>query len=121
MDFGKKNRVGNYYLLKVNEGGFPYIKAGDIAESWSVKFAYTHVMFATLERLVDEEQINAIAALLTTWFGVCSILDAEFTKNVFDEIDGFVNRRADISESTEEEKKEMDILSDMEQKIKEES
>lgn len=117
MDFGKKNRVRNYFVLKYKKDGMPFIKVGDIAGSWSVEYAYTHMMFAVLEKMVDDNAEGAMTALITSWYGACSIFDSNFTKSIFDEIDGFVKRRADVSESTEEEKEQIDVISEMEEHL----
>lgn len=77
--FGKKVRVGNFYVMKYNRtlsgsqlgelrkeypaellkglgrAGIPMLKISTAAEDWSVSYAFTHTVFQYIDALADDD------------------------------------------------------------------
>lgn len=119
MDFGKKKRVGNFVVLKYKKGETPVIRVNDAAGVWAVEFSFTHAMFAYIDSLKDEKSWEPVHALFVMWFGVSSILNAQFVKDVYALIDEFVKREAKPTEPTQEEQEEEDALIAAEEQLAE--
>lgn len=117
MDFGKKKRVGNFSILKYNKDGVPFIKVSDIAGSWAIEFAMVHKMFAYIDSLEDsdDEQWKVLNILIVSWLGATSILNADFSKRVYEAIDLWAKENGDPTPSTEEELEEQRVLAEMEE------
>lgn len=89
LEFGKKVRVGNFYIIKLTKslsskevkelrkqsgiapdiakrlerGGLPYIKVSTISENWNIQFAVGTTMFLLIENEYDKLEDGGLTAL----------------------------------------------------------
>lgn len=98
MEFGKKIRIGNFYLLKYLKQEVPYMKVGTISEIWSMEYGVTHGMFQLLDKATPDEYA-AIRSIITNMFSTASILDMQYTKDVAEATKRYLeSRKSDISD-----------------------
>lgn len=124
MEFGKKYRVGNYYMVKVSKSlsgaeqsalrsylpeelkrglhrrSLPYIRIGTISGSWAIEFSLFEGMFtaldgATEEELRDTETLNLLHNLFTGFHVDTTMMgDKEYNQAKSAALQSFLERRA---------------------------
>lgn len=138
MEFGKKYRVGNYYMIKVNRSlsgleqaelrsylpeelkkdlhrrSLPYIRISTVSGSWAIEFSLFEKMFqaldgATAEELRDRETMNLLHNLFTGFHVDTTIMgDKEYNQAKSSALQSFLERKAKEMKPETEEDKKAD-------------
>ena len=138
MEFGKKYRVGNFYMIKVTKTlpkkelatirewipeelrknlsrhGMPYIKVGTVTGSWGVEFGPLERMFSALdgaskEELADKETISMLSNLFSGMYVDTSMLgDKEYNTAKSEALQSLTKRLAKAKREETEEEKAED-------------
>lgn len=117
MDFGKVKRIGNFSVLKYKERNVSVIKVSAVSNNWSVSFSESHFLFTYINNLETEEDWKVLNLIAVSWFGVCTIVEKDFTANLYKMIDDYVKRNIDLAETTEEENKEGQTIVETEERL----
>lgn len=138
MEFGKKYRVGNYYMIKVNRSlsgveqaelrsylpdelkkdlhrrSLPYIRISTVSGSWAVEFSLFERVFqaldgATAEELRDGETLSLLDALFTGFHVDTTIMgDREYNRAKSAALQSFLERKASEMKPETDEDKKAD-------------
>lgn len=138
MEFGKKYRVGNYYMIKVNRSlsgleqaelrsylpdelkkdlhrrSLPYIRISTVSGSWAIEFSLFERVFqaldgATAEELRDGETLSLLDALFTGFHVDTTIMgDREYNQAKSAALQSFLERKASEMKPETEEDKKAD-------------
>lgn len=138
MEFGKKYRVGNYYMIKVNRSlsgveqaelrsylpdelkkdlhrrSLPYIRISTVSGSWAVEFSLFERVFqaldgATAEELRDGETLSLLDALFTGFHVDTTIMgDREYNRAKSAALQSFLVRKASEMKPETDEDKKAD-------------
>lgn len=96
MEYGKKIQIHNFVLLKYKVDKTSFIKVSSVAGDWSVSYREDNIMYATIS-MAKEDSHEALYNVFTAIYGTCSVIDLEFTKDVFDAIYRAIKRREDTA------------------------
>ena len=91
MDYGKKIQIHNFVVLKYKIDKTSFIKVSTVAGDWSVLYREDNIMYLTLD-MADESQYEGIYNVMVGMYGVCNMVDQEFTKELFDALNRFYER-----------------------------
>lgn len=96
MEYGKKIQIHNFVMLKYKVDKTSFIKVSSVAGDWSVSYREDNIMYATIS-MAKEDSHEALYNVFTAIYGTCSVIDSEFTKDVFDAIYRAIKRREDTA------------------------
>lgn len=119
MEFGKKQRIGNFTLLKYKKEGRAYIKIEAVSREWSLEYGEGNSMFALFDNHpVEDNMSNPLMLMMLNTYYASMLIDAEYQTKLLECIGEILERNQD--EISEEE--DAQILDEMrkEYEIKEE-
>lgn len=85
MEYGKKIRVGNYFLLKYKKSGFTFIKVGDIGGVFGFEVREDSQMYHLYDEVdmdIEGNELRAIHSVIENAFGAITLVDVEFQHDV---------------------------------------
>lgn len=119
MEFGKKQQVGNFTILKYKKGERAYIKIEAVSKEWSIEYGEGNGMFFMFDNHpIEDDMNNPLMLLLLNTFYASTLFEAEYQTQLLDCVGRFIEKSKE-SISDEEDAK---ILEEMkrEYEIKEE-
>lgn len=118
MVFGKRYRVGNFWVLKytrvlrrdelvelrkgipmdagnhVTRNGLPFIKVGSASGVWGVEFCCSTAMYRFIDRCLGDGDTGILLPLFTMWFMDTTVLgDGEYQRAKADLMKSFLERQ----------------------------
>lgn len=82
MEYGKKERMGGFDLLKVKKGDMSFIVVRTIAGGWSIEYREDTVMYHCLDEPMDEPTKEALNVVIMNAYMSSTIVDAEFQRDI---------------------------------------
>ncbi len=119
MEFGKKQQIGNFTLLKYKKENRAYIKIEALSKEWSLEYGEGNAMFVLFDNHpVEDNMTNPLMLLMLNTYYASMLLDAEYQTKLMGCIGEFIER----SQSEVSEEEDAKILDEMrkEYEIKEE-
>ena len=119
MEFGKKQQVGNFSILKYKKGERSYIKIEAVSKEWSIEYGEgSHMFFMFDNHPVEDNMNNPLMLLLLNTYYASTLLEAEYQTQLLNCVGKYIER----SESNISEEEDAKILEDMrrEYEVKEE-
>ena len=103
MEYGKKIQIHNFVLVKHKIDKTSFIKVSSLAGDWSVSYREDNIMFVSIDASTEENN-EALYNIFTAMYGVCNIIDSDFTKEVFDSMHRYFDKlKAEKPNVSEEE------------------
>lgn len=91
MEYGKKIQIHNFVMLKHKVDKTSFIKVVSVDGGWSVSYREDNMMYLTID-MAEEEDYEALYNVFTGMYGVCNIVDSDFTKDVFAAMNRYFER-----------------------------
>lgn len=103
MDYGKKERLGGFNVLKYKKDDMSFIKVSVVMGNWAVEYREDSSMFHFLNADLEEDQRDALHVLLVNAFMVSNFVDAELQHSVMLAAGEFEKRVNEAAEEVSEE------------------
>lgn len=82
MEYGKKERIGGFDLLKFKRNEMTFIKVSTIMGNWSMEYREDCVMFRWLDSERTKEQTEAIHVVIVNTFMAATFVEADFQHDI---------------------------------------
>lgn len=82
MEYGKKERIGGFDLLKFKRNEMTFIKVSNVMGNWSMEYREDCVMFRWLDSERTKEQTEAIHVLIVNTFMAATFVEADFQHDI---------------------------------------
>lgn len=122
MEFGKKQQIGNFTLLKYKKGDRAYIKIEALSKEWSLEYGEGNSMFVMFDNHpVEDSMTNPLMLLILNTYYASMLFDAEYQTKLMGCIGEFIERsQSEISEEEDakildEMRKEYEIKQELEE------
>ena len=117
MMLGEKRRIGNFIVAKKRDGKIECIEVSNVVGNWSIRYRADNIMFRVFNE-IENNDVESVHILLSTMLSVCHILDGEFTKDVAEAINAYMERNSkhndrDYEKIVEEEKRVYEMNKEM--------
>lgn len=78
MDYGKKERIGGFDLLKYKKDDMSFIRVSTIMGNWAIEYREDSVVFHHLNDERDDEQNEALHIIFVNAFMASSFIEADY-------------------------------------------